>query len=168
MKKKPKRREPVKRKKEVTAKEIMNPEVVTVGEDMTLQELATFLTEREISGAPVTNERGKLVGVVSLTDIALSAAESGEAAPPATRPGARTSGWETKLNPDDLRQMHIENAGRAVRDIMTPTVYTIPDSTPVSKIARTMISGRVHRLLVTHGKRIVGIVTTLDMLKLLA
>jgi CBS domain-containing protein len=116
----------------------------------------------------VVNQRGKLVGVVSLTDIAQCAAEGGEVAPSARRPGARASGWEAKLNPDDLRQVHIEDAGRVVRDIMTPTVYTIPDSTPVSKVARTMISGRVHRLLVTRGKRIVGIVTTLDMLKLLA
>ena len=167
MKKSPRRKRPP-AKKELTARDVMNPAVVTVPEDLTVQELATFLTEREITGAPVVNARGKLVGVVSLTDIAQCAAEGGEVAPSARRPGVRASGWEAKLNPEDLRQVHIEDAGRAVRDIMTPTVYTIPDSTPVSKVARTMISGRVHRLLVTRGKRIVGIVTTLDMLKLLA
>ncbi|MBZ5546075.1 MAG: CBS domain-containing protein, partial [Acidobacteriia bacterium] len=50
---------------------------------------------------------------------------------------------------------------------MTPTVYTVPESTPVSKLAQTMISGRIHRLLVTRRGRVVGIVTALDLLRLL-
>jgi CBS domain-containing protein len=54
-----------------------------------------------------------------------------------------------------------------VGDIMTPTVYTVPADTPASELARTMVSGRIHRLFVTRGRRIVGIVTSLDLLKLL-
>jgi CBS domain-containing protein len=50
---------------------------------------------------------------------------------------------------------------------MTPTVFTVPENTPVSRLAKTMISGRIHRLLVTRRGRIVGIVTALDLLKLL-
>jgi predicted transcriptional regulator len=61
--------------KNLTAKDVMNPKVLSVRDDMTLHELATFLTENEISGAPVLDDCGKLVGVVSLTDIALSEAE---------------------------------------------------------------------------------------------
>lgn len=60
-----------------------------------------------------------------------------------------------------------EEHGRRVRDVMTPTVYTIPDDTPVERIARTMIAGRIHRLFVTRGGSVVGVVTTLDLLKLL-
>src|SRR4051812_34112155 len=58
-----------------TANDIMNPNVMTVRDDMTLHELATFLTENEISGSPVLDRKGKLIGVVSVTDIALSEAE---------------------------------------------------------------------------------------------
>lgn len=58
--------------------------------------------------------------------------------------------------------------GRCVRDIMTPTVYTVPHDTPVSEAARTLIAGRIHRLFVTRAQRVVGIVTSLDLLKLLA
>jgi CBS domain-containing protein len=76
-------------------------------------------------------------------------------------------GSEGRLTPGDLRQMHIENEGPLVRQIMTPTVYTIPEGTAVAQIAKTMISGRIHRLLVTRRARVVGIITTLDMLKLL-
>jgi CBS domain-containing protein len=50
---------------------------------------------------------------------------------------------------------------------MTPAVYTVEEDTPVSSLAKTMIAGRVHRLLVMRDQHIVGIVTTLDMLKLL-
>jgi len=54
-----------------------------------------------------------------------------------------------------------------VRDVMTPTVYTVTEDTPAVDLARTMISGRVHRLFVTRMGRIVGIVTSLDLLRLL-
>jgi len=54
-----------------------------------------------------------------------------------------------------------------VRDIMTPTAYTVPHATSIRELARTMVTGRIHRLVVTHGERVVGIVTTLDLLKTL-
>jgi CBS domain-containing protein len=64
-----------------------------------------------------------------------------------------------------------ENEGQSddvfVREIMTPTVYTVPDDTPVPEIARAMIAGRIHRLFVTCKRRVVGIVTPLDLLRLL-
>jgi len=50
---------------------------------------------------------------------------------------------------------------------MTPAVYTVPDSASVSEIAKTMITGRLHRLLVIRGNQVVGIITTLDLIKLL-
>jgi predicted transcriptional regulator len=62
----------------------------------------------------------------------------------------------------------VTRGGRLVRDIMTPTFFTLPDSTPLSEVARTMVAGRIHRLLVTSKGRIVGIVTTLDLLEALA
>jgi CBS domain-containing protein len=118
-----------------TAADVMNPEVVAVDPDMTVRELATFLTDRQITGAPVVDAGGRLVGVVSETDIAEAELEQADAT--------------------------------SVREIMTPTAYTIPHDTPVADVARTMVSGRVHRLLVTRAGRVVGIVTTLDLLKLL-
>ncbi len=154
-------------KPKVTAKQVMNPAVETVRDDLTVQELAAFLTEREITGAPVVNERGKLVGVVSAMDIVENAAEGADFAPAGENGPHVRQDVREHLNPGDLRQMHVENSGLQVREIMTPTVFTIPEDTPVEKIAQTMISGRVHRLLVTRRGRMVGIVTTLDLLKLL-
>ena len=154
-------------KSKVTAKEVMNPSVEAVRDDLTVQELAAFLTEREITGAPVVNERGKLVGVVSAMDIVENAAEGAEFVPTGENGPHVRQDVREHINPGDLRRMHVENSGPQVREIMTPTVFTIPEDTPVEKVAQTMISGRVHRLLVTRRGRMVGIVTTLDLLKLL-
>jgi len=155
------------KKSTLTARDVMNPIVLSVREDKTVQELATFLTENEISGAPVVDPRGKLVGVVSLRDIVERAAETPGIVPERPQRGFHGPGWEEKLTRNELSQMHIENEGLLVREIMTPTVYTVKEDTPVSEIARTMISGHIHRLLVTRAGQAVGIVTTLDLLKLL-
>ena len=50
--------------KDLKAKDIMNTEVLSVRDDMTVQELADFLTEREILGAPVVDSEGEVVGVL--------------------------------------------------------------------------------------------------------
>lgn len=142
-------------KTNATAADVMNPDVMTVAEEMPVKELAAFLSEHQITGAPVLDARGHAVGVVSVTDIAESSGVAGD--------------WqhEDGVRPDERRGLHVEDTGQRVRDIMTPTVYTVPDDTPVSQLAATMIAGRVHRLLVTRDNRIVGIVTALDLLKLL-
>lgn len=116
------------------ARDVMSPEVLAVRADMTVREAAVFLTGHQFAGAPVLDDKGHLVGVVSLTDLA-----------------------ENEDEVDDV----------LVREIMTPTVYTVPDDEPVPQIARAMIAGRIHRLFVTRDKRVVGIVTPLDLLRLL-
>ena len=60
------------------AQDIMNPEVLTVGDQMTVRELASFLTDQEISGAPVEDENGSLIGVVSVTDLVRAASSGGD------------------------------------------------------------------------------------------
>lgn len=143
----------------LTARELMNRDVMTVRDDLTLEELATFLTENQITGAPVVDARGKLVGLVSATDVTEIAMQNGEPARPEPEGGPAA---------ESLRGLRVKESGRLVREIMTPTVFTVPEETPISELARTMIAGRIHRLLVTHGGHIVGIVTALDLLKLLA
>lgn len=153
--------------RDVEVKTVMNPHVIAVRVDLPVRELAAFLSENQITGAPVLDRDGHLVGVVSLADIAESDGEQGALVGESADPRRVVRGWEDKANPDEIRQLHVENEGPLVRDIMTPTVYTIPEDTPVSRVARTMIAGRIHRLFVTQGKRVVGIVTSLDLLKLL-
>lgn len=88
--------------KSVTAREIMNPSVFTVSADWTIHELAQFLISRAITGAPVIDESGEFVGVVSLTDVARYESLV-EKTILAERPhDYYLTGWEEKLNADDL------------------------------------------------------------------
>lgn len=153
--------------KMLTAKDVMNTEILTVRMDLTVRELASFLTEKQISGAPVVDLDGRLVGVVSVTDVAESDAERPDLVADRSSPDFDVRGWEERMNLEDVRPLHIESDELLVRDIMTPTVYTIPDDTPVPRIAQTMVAGRIHRLFVTRARRVVGIVTSLDLVKLL-
>lgn len=147
----------------ITASDLMNPEVLTVQTDMTVRELASFLIDNEISGAPVADGEGRLVGVVSLTDIA--AVATGE-----ERPGGDGSGFfgpapEDGLDEEDVEDLPLD--GLRVADIMTPRVYTVKEDATVSEIANLMLKGHLHRLLVTREDRAVGIITTSDLLGLL-
>ncbi len=149
------------------ARDIMNPNVLTVPDGMSVRELAQFLVEHQISGAPVVDDEGNLLGVVSLMDIA-ETASSGETQGTAMPGGYQSRDWEQIISPEELQQLHVEDEGLPVSQIMTPTVYTIPDETPVSEIAKTMVAGRIHRLFVTRDGAVVGILTTIDLLKVLA
>jgi CBS domain-containing protein len=150
---------------EFTAKDVMSRRVLTVPPEMTVHELAAFLTENQISGAPVVDGRGRLVGLASLTDIA----ESDDLRAGQARPDSEgsASAWAGRANTDETRGLRLEGPDLTVGDIMTPAAYMVPEDTPVADLARTMVAGRIHRLLVGHEHRVVGIVTSLDLLRLL-
>ena len=152
---------------QATAREVMNSEILTVTEDMTVHELATFLTDHEISGAPVEDLDGRLIGVVSTTDLARNAFESGSAEDSDEHPFYHS--WATaRLDPEDMEELHVEEEGMQVRDIMTPTVFAVDAEAPVSHVAQSMLDGHLHRLLVIDGQKVVGIISTSDLLRLLA
>lgn len=146
----------------LTARDIMTKNVVRVHVDWTLSELSSTFTEHMITGAPVIDHSRELVGVVSTTDLARQSTNHGlrQNAPP----DYYVRGWEQVS--DNSRGFHIEeDSGLTVGDIMTPVIFSVSADAGLTEMADTMIGGRVHRLIVTEGKEVVGIVTTLDMLK---
>jgi CBS domain-containing protein len=152
---------------ELTAASVMSANVLTVPPDMTVHELATFLTDNQISGAPVRDGSGRLLGMVSLTDIAEGEADGGRLFVDRSDPATSVHGWEDEATSEEMRDLHVGGADGFVRDIMTPAVYSVRHDTPVSEVARVMVSGRVHRLIVVRDRDVLGIVTSLDLLKLL-
>ena len=151
----------------ITAADLMNPEVLTVPEDMTVRELARYLTDNEITGAPVENLSGKLTGVVSVVDIAAMASDTGNVRTDRSSPDFYVRGWEDKLTPEENRNFRVDNEDMQVGEIMTPTVFSVGEDATVSEIASMMLRGHLHRLLVTRDERPVGIVSTSDLLGLL-
>jgi len=151
----------------ITAADLMNPRVLTVREDLTVRELANVLVENEISGAPVEDGSGKLVGVVSLTDIAAALADDEEETE-GERGDFFLSEWEDDgMSREEIEELGLDEAELTVADIMTPEVFTVREDTPVSEIAEAMIQNHVHRILVTREVRVVGIISTSDLLGLL-
>lgn len=150
-----------------TAAELMTREVLTVRDNMTVSELASFLLRHEVTGAAVVNQAGRLTGVVSLVDIAGTASEESSVVRSTARPSYFVRGWEEAFDEDELLELDIEEEGPLVRDIMNPATYTVEEETPVADVARMMLDGHIHRVLVTRGEEIVGIVTTSDLLRLL-
>ena len=149
------------------AADLMTPNVLWVHQDMAVTELADFLAENEISGVPVLDENDEPVGVVSATDIAGTGRLEGGFVVDQSDPNFSVRSFQEKFDIEDIRELHIEGDSRTVRDIMTPTIFTVPATTPVSEIAREMVAGHVHRLFVTRRGRIVGIISALDLVKLL-
>jgi CBS domain-containing protein len=153
----------------ITAADMMSPHVLTVREDMTLEEVANFLTENEISGAPVEDAFGKLVGVVSLTDVARTVADDAETSPrhERTSPEFFLQEWEDAATRREIGEYRLEDTEVRVGEIMTSGVYSVTEETPVAKVARMMIDNHIHRVLVTREERAVGIISTSDLLGLL-
>src|SRR5262245_266213 len=147
-------------------KDVMNPDVMTVTDDMTTDELARYLTDREISGAPVVDSRGHLVGVVSMTDIGRHLAEPSEFA--ASRPAQFYRDASDDMSLEDLGQRYVEERAATVRDVMTPVVHHVPATAAVREAARIMVEHHIHRLVVTQDREPVGIITSIDVLRVVA
>lgn len=180
----------------ITASDLMNPEVLTVGEELTVEQLAQFLISNEISGAPVRGVDGRLVGVVSLHDIVsyLIDDEPGDAdeeiAEALTTPADRadTGAEESRAEktgvpetappdpdgsaagaapPDAEEDLDLMGDELLVEDIMTPKVVSVSEDATVPEIASLMLKEHLHRLLVMDGDEAKGILSTSDLLGLL-
>ena len=148
-------------------KDLMNPDIMTVADEMTTDELARYLIEREISGAPVVDSQGHLIGVVSMTDIGRSMAE------PSDVESLRSSGFYRDIAAADVMledpgERYVEEGAVMVRDVMTPVIHQVPVTASVAEAARIMVDQHIHRLVVTQGKEPVGIITSMDVLKMVA
>ncbi len=138
-------------------KDVMKTDVVTVRPETTLKEVAALLVEHCISGVPVVDESGVVVGVVSEADILVK-----ERGGPA-RKSFLGRLFDPESDPDDLK-LGARTAGEA----MTSPVITVPEHRSVAETARMMLEFQVNRLPVVHLDRLVGIVTRADLVKAFA
>jgi len=149
--------------KDLTAKSVMTTDVKVAESSWSVQHLAEFLIEHSISGAPVVDDDGRLAGVVSLTDIVRHDTIPGESA---KRSSFYQDGDGTFYSSQELSGFRVVNEDRVtVGEIMTPVVYKVPENASLIDVADDMIRGQIHRVLVTQGRELVGIISALDMLK---
>lgn len=146
------------------ARDIMQVEVLSVAPTMTLDDLEDFLLKERIGGVPVI-EHGALVGVVSRSDFVRAAglerSLAGAADAAAEELGAAPN---AKSAPGGARVVH----AHTVRDIMAPDVLTVAPETPLDEVARLLAKRHLHRVLVTEGAMVRGVISTLDIVRLVA
>ncbi|MBI4422845.1 MAG: CBS domain-containing protein [Elusimicrobia bacterium] len=147
----------------MVARDVMRKAVLTARPDMTVRELAQFFTEHHITGAPVTEENGVLLGVVSQTDLVRHELEIG---PP--EPDRAPAFYHESERPIP-RGFHFETPDLTrVREVMTPAVISADEEMPLRELARLMQRKRVHRVIITRRGALRGIVTSMDLLRVLS
>lgn len=152
----------------ITAADLMSPEVLTVREDLPVADLAAFLMRHDITGAPVVDTDGRLIGVVSVVDIADLVSDDADFGVTSEEPEFLYRGREAILTEDELEELDLEDEDLVVGDIMTPEIHSVSPGSGVSDIAMKMLREHLHRLLVLdEDDHCVGIVTTSDLLGLL-
>lgn len=142
---------------EMKAADIMARPVVSVTPETAVAEAARLMLNHRVSGLPVLDRSGALVGIISEGDL-LRRAETGT-----TR---RRPRWlEFFSAPGRLAQDYAQAHARKVADVMTETVVSIGPDAPTEQIVRLMERRRVKRLPVVDAGRLVGIVTRADLVR---
>jgi CBS domain-containing protein len=136
---------------------------VTIREDATIAQLGRLLAEHRISGVPVLGADGRLAGVVSQRDIVRLIA--GEVAMDEVPAFDFYSPGPGRL--PDLRDLGRELRDRKVRDIMERRIHSVRPSDSIALAARMLRNLHIHRLLVVEDGIPVGVLSSLDLLRVL-
>jgi len=135
-------------------RDVMTTDVTTASPETSLRDLALLLCERQVSGAPVVDATGTVVGVISEADLL---------AKQVSRPLSRRLPLEWILgerhDPDELRRRAATTVGQA----MSSPAVTIEANLPVREAANVMVDRGINRLPVLDGGRLVGIITRADL-----
>ena len=143
------------------ARDVMQTHVVTVSSSLPLAEFELLLEREKVSGMPVV-EGAELCGVVSRTDLIRTLAAA-EGSAEATLAYYQEVGGAAPSPASAGRMASDQVATMVVRDIMTDEILAVSGDRPVREVAQMMVTRGVHRLLVTEGRRLLGLVTMLDL-----
>lgn len=148
---------------DLTAKDIMTPDPVCVAPSTRLRELARVFEEHEISGAPVVDQEGRVVGVVSKTDLIRRCTQGTDELPPAYLFEILSEQGDEEDSSEVMPEPLI-----CVEDLMTEDPLMVGPGVAVATIARLMHERGVHRVIVTDTDRFpLGVVTSMDVLGVL-
>ena len=135
-------------------KDVMTPAVISVGVDEPVLKAARLMLQNRISGLPVVDASGHLVGMLTEGDF-LRRGEIGTQ--------KRRSKWlEFIIGPGKLADEYVHNSGRKVREVMTPDPYFVAESDSLESVVDLMERRQIKRLPVLRDGRIVGIVSRAD------
>jgi len=136
--------------------DVMTRRVISVEPDATILQAARLMLQHRISGLPVVDGAGKLVGILSEGDF-LRRQE--------THTERRRSRWlEFLMGPGRLASEYTHSHGSKVAEVMTTEVKTVNEDTSLDEIVRLMESNHIKRIPVMRGSELVGIVTRANLM----
>lgn len=130
------------------AVELMRKNVVTIRETDPIEEVLDVLVGEHIHGAPVVNDRGELVGVISQLDIYF---------------GKMTRNGKLEARPGEGNLERL-----TVRDVMTSPAVSAVEDTDIVDLCRLMYKLRIHRVPIVREDKVLGIISSLDICNALA
>lgn len=149
----------------LTAQDVMTRQIIGLLETDTLEDAVKTLKEHRISGAPVTDAGGKLVGILSITDLV---GASGAGAPTTMRPiplaedHHDTMTWDLF---DRANAMESQAHAELVQQRMSRQIASVSADAPLVEVARVMCHGHWHRVpVVDENGGLCGIIATMDIL----
>ncbi len=141
--------------------DVMALGVVVARPDISVRETAQMLADYHVSGMPVVDRDGKLVGMVTESDL-LRRAEIGT-------DGARHARWQEWIAPKhELASEYVKTHSRRLSDVMTTRVFSVNEETPLDEIATLMERHRIKRVPVLRDGKVVGLVSRADLIRALA
>jgi CBS domain-containing protein len=140
--------------------EIMTANVVTIGQDATVNEAIRLMLQNKVSGLPVVDAAGAVVGIVTEGDF-LRRVETGTEV-------QRPRWLQLLAGTGKLADEYVRAHGRKVSEVMTPDVAAADENTEIGAIVETMEKRRIKRVPVVRGRKLVGMVTRADILRALA
>jgi CBS domain-containing protein len=142
------------------AMDVMTRDVISVGPNTSVSEIAALFLRRRISGVPVVDGTGKLLGLVSEGDL-VRRVETGT--------DARRSWWLDLLTESsEQAATYAKTHGKKAADVMTPEVVSATETTPLREIAGLMERHRIKRVPIMRDNRVVGIVSRANLIQGLA
>ena len=150
------------------ARDVMQSQVLTLSPDEPLTEVQRLFFEEEIHGAPVVDDQGKVVGMLSTIDLLRTAADRSETEMPSPSsleeregPGTSVPGWD---RPKQFQEVFGE---LTASDAMTDGAVTVAPDASIAEIAGAIRENRIHRVLVVEGGLLRGVVSTFDLVAVL-
>ena len=146
----------------LAARDVMTKVVIVLSESDRIGSAISKLKESRITGAPVVDDTGKFVGILSISDLLRTAPLDAEVAPTALAHEEGDTTWHLF---ESARPLTSESADERVRDRMSRRVTSISDGAPLVEVARVMCGGHWHRVpVVDDVGGLCGIISTMDVL----
>ena len=141
------------------ARNVMTQPVISIRPNTSILEAVRIMLQNKISGLPVLDDSGSLIGIVTEGDF-LRRVETGTL--------RRRPRWiEFLVGPGRLADEYVHASGRKVDEIMTPEVHTTTEDASLDEVVRMMERHGIKRIPVLRGRKLVGIITRANLMRAL-